>query len=427
MKFNIGSLVRIKTSNTEYEGIVLPSSTKEILFLKLRNGYNAGFSIKSLKSLKEIVDISYEKKQAKVQKQNPKLPKVAIITTGGTIASKIDYKTGAVAPLTKPEELLSSLPELKKKINVSKIISPVSIFSEDMTYKEWQKIAIFIAKELNEGNVGAIVAHGTDTLHYTAAALTFMLEDLSKPVALVGSQRSSDRGSFDGAENILCAAEYAKSDIAEVSVIMHASSSDNKCFALPATKARKMHTSRRDAFRPINAFPYAEISPDGKINPLINFNKRTNKKVKADTRFEPKIALIKIHPSISADILDFYISKGYQGIIIEGTGLGHLPLRFFEKNKPWVQALKRAKQHDIVVCMTSQCLYGRVDPFVYDSGRLLKELDVIYLEDMLPETAFVKLGCLLGRFKNHKKVRELMPKNWKGELNSKLAANQFLY
>ncbi len=422
MKFKIGSNVRVKSKNTEYSGEVLPSTDKDTLFLKLENGYNVGLSIKSISSSSSAKTPKKAKKSQKSEKQNPKLPKISVITTGGTIASKVEYKTGAVAPLESPEELLSSVPQLKKKVNIADVISPISILSENVKFEDWQKLAEFVARELNEGKEGVIVLHGTDTMHYTAAALSFMLENLNKPVAIVGSQRSSDRGSFDGAENLLCAAEYAKSDIAEVSVIMHSSSSDNKCFAIPGTKARKMHTTRRDAFRPINAFPYAEITPAGKITKISKFNKKSKGKVQANTLFEPKIALLKIHPEISPDILNYYVDKGFKGIILEGTGMGHMPL-----NDSWKSALKIAKRRNIFIGMTSQCLYGITNSNVYQTGRELEELGVVYLKDMLPETAFVKLGCILGRTRNFIQVKELMLQNLSNEFNSRLTKTQYLY
>ncbi len=423
MKFKIGSNVKVKSKGTEYSGEVLPSTDNETLFLKLENGYNVGLAIKSISSSSSLKSAKKSSKNPKKQeKQNPKLPKISIITTGGTIASKVEYKTGAVAPLESPQELLSSVPQLKKKINIADVISPISILSENVTFEDWQKLAEFVARELNEGKEGVIVLHGTDTMHYTSAALSFMLENLNKPVAIVGSQRSSDRGSFDGAENLLCAAEYAKSDIAEVSVIMHASSSDNKCLAIPGTKARKMHTTRRDAFRPINSFPFAEITPAGKITKIFDYNKKSKGKVNVNISFEPKIALIKIHPEISADILNFYIDKGFKGIIFEGTGMGHMPL-----NDSWKSALRIAKRRNIFIGMTSQCLYGTTNPNVYQTGRELEELGIVYLKDILPETAFVKLGCILGRTNNFVKVKELMLQNLKGEFNSRLTKSQYLY
>ena len=147
MKYSAGSFVKIKTKDSEYQGTILPSSTSETVFLKLNNGYNAGFSAKSIKSMSVLKSSEIQKPKSKITSQNPKLPKISFITTGGTIASRVDYKTGAVAPLTKPDDILSAVPELRKKVNISKIVSPFSIFSEDMTYKEWQKLATFAAKK----------------------------------------------------------------------------------------------------------------------------------------------------------------------------------------------------------------------------------------------------------------------------------------
>lgn len=130
-----------------------------------------------------------------------------------------------------------------------------------MKPKHWIKIAHEVAKSLNSGDSGVVVAHGTDTMGYTAAALSFMLRDLGKPVILVGAQRSSDRPSSDAAMNLICSVRMSTSDVAEVMVVMHGETGDTYCLAHRGTKVRKMHTSRRDAFRSINDVPIAKVWP----------------------------------------------------------------------------------------------------------------------------------------------------------------------
>ena len=274
-----------------------------------------------------------------------------------------------------------------------------------------------------------IITQGTDLLHYTSAALSFFLQNLNKPVALTYSQRSIDRGSTDAHLNLICAARYAISDIAEIALIGHKNLDDNICLAMPGTKVRKMHTSRRDTFKIINSTPIAEIPSDLKqeIKILKNFKARdNNKKVKLDTAFSEKTALIKIYPGQNPNILNWYAEQGYKGIILELTGLGHVPGKSSTKN--WIPTIKKLINKGIIICGTAQTLYGRLNPNVYSAGRELQKSNLIFLKDMLPETALIKLSHILGhksisrlgKKQRYEKVRQEMLNNKAGELNLKL-------
>jgi len=292
-------------------------------------------------------------------------------------------------------------------------------FSEEMNFKDWQKIAKTCEDLLNDPNIqGVIVTHGTDFLHYTSAALSFMLGKLNKPVVLTYSQRSIDRASSDANLNLICSAFVAgMSDIAEVVLVGHADSEDNFCYALPGTKVRKMHTSRRDAFKAINGKPLAKIFPDGKLEVLEKYNKRNNgKKVKVDKNIEENIALVKFYPGQSPGILDYYHKKNYKGVVLELSGIGNASPEFITK-------IKELSSKGMIFCGTSQCINGRVDGLVYSSGRKLIEAGVIYLGDMLSETALVKLGWVLGHLdwlKSKEKIKEKMLENIAGELSNRL-------
>jgi len=288
-----------------------------------------------------------------------------------------------------------------------------------MEFRDWAKIAKIAVKELNDNNVrGVIVTHGTDFLHYTSSALSFMLRKIGKPVVLTYSQRSSDRGSSDARLNLLCAARAAISDIAEVMLVGHATTNDDFCYALPGTKCRKMHTSRRDTFKAINAKPLAKIWID-RIEPITGYKKRQKQKTELDAVFEEKVALIKFYPGQNPDILDYYAKKGYKGIVIEMSGLGHV---ITEGKKSWIPKLKSLIAKDIVICAAPQTLYGRLDSYVYSPGRELEKIGVLYLGDILPETALVKLGYVLGHkeWKTKEKIKEMMLENIAGEFNLKL-------
>lgn len=426
--YSAGDRVQIKSKGEIYTGIVSQESNSKNLLLRLDSGYSLGVKLGKGTNVKVLVKAQQKINSNIEVKQNSDLPKIAVISTGGTIASKVDYKTGAVSPISKPEELLALVPELMNIVNITKVSQPFAVFSEDMGAKEWQRLAKEVADELNKGNSGVIVTHGTDTLHYTAAALSFMLRNLSKPVAVVGGQRSSDRGSFDGALNLICGAHFAKSDVAEVAVVMHGTMEDNFCLVNRGTKVKKLHSSRRDAFRPVNEIPLGRMWKDGTFEVLNKeYNKRSDGKVIADTKFEEKVTLIKFYPGADPDILKYFVRKGYKGIIIEATGLGQVATNPVAKNKSWLPAIKAAIKKKVFVGFSSQTIYGRVDPYVYSSARKLQEAGVVFLEDMLSETALVKLSWVLGHTKNLDEAKKFMLLNIAGEINSKLEPRGFLY
>ena len=417
-----GDYVEIHLTKLIYEGILLevPETEKGVVLLKLDSGYNIGFSRKDILKIVLVKKAKEKKEEIEIKKDSSK-PNIAFVITGGTIASRLDSKTGGVHPLQNSEDLFKFYPDVFSKVNVSKVEIPFMKASEDMDFKDWQKIAKTVVELLNDSNIqGIVITHGTDTLHYTSAALSFFIKNLNKPIALTYSQRSSDRASSDADLNLQCGSLVAISDIAEVSLVGHASSNDDFCYAMPGAKVRKLHTSRRDAFKVINGKPFAKVFPD-KIEILSEYNLRNKNKAKLDDKFEEKVALIKIYPGQEADILDYYAKKGYKGIVLEMTGLGQVPTK--KARNSWTAKLKEVQSKGIVICATSQCINGRVDPLVYSNGREILATGVIYLEDMLSETALVKLGWILGHSewkKNKKMIKEKMLENISGELNNRM-------
>lgn len=425
-KISIGSRIQVKKGKETFEGILMPriSGDETSLILKLDSGYNVGIKVDSSTKIKKIGKAIKLGVIPKIKiKPKKGLPNVSIISTGGTIGTHVDYVTGGVFMTRTPEEILTTTPELQDIVNIKRTLNPFTIASEDMDYTHWQTLAKLTAKELNTGIDGVIITHGTDTLHFTSAALSFMLKNLTKPVVVVGAQRSPDRGSFDGSLNLICSAQLiAKSDIGEVCLVMHGSINDTYCFAHRGTKVRKMHTSRRDAFRSINTNPIAKIFKDGKVEYLNKYRKRKDSKVEADTKFEPKVALIKAFTT-PPDIIDWYIEKKFKGLIIEGTGLGHVPTE--NKKFSWIPFIKKAVENGIFVGMTSQCLFGRVNSYVYRNLRIACRAGAVYLEDMLPEVAYVKLGYVLGHVKKRDEVKEMMLKNISGEITKRSEIKTF--
>ncbi len=420
MSAKAGDKVKVIFPDREYEGIFLESSQPQIIMLKLGTGYNIGFNKKDILELEVLEKFSEKKEKFELKKDDEK-PNIAMIITGGTIAAKLNPKKGGVDWLDTPESLFKFYPEIFEKVNVLKVEVPFMKASEDLDFHDWQKIARCAKELLNDSNIsGIIVTHGTDFLHYTSAALSFFLRNLSKPVVLTYSQRSIDRASSDANLNLQCSALAAISDISQVMLVGHASSNDDFCYAMPGTKVRKLHTSRRDAFKIVNSKPIAKIYPD-KIEVVSKYKKRTNKKIKLDTKFEEKVALVKIYPGQSPNILDYYLENKYKGIVLEMSGLGHAPTK--RAREGWTNKLKEVQKEGLVVCAVSQCIYGRTDALVYSNGREILETGVIYLEDMLAETAFVKLGWVLGHEewnKNKEKVKEMMLKNFAGEISERL-------
>jgi len=427
-ELKIGSYAELKTKKGDFRCTILESPTSEIILVKLDSGYNIGVKeedILDVKIIKKNEDIKEkENKEAKQKKSSKELPNIVLIATGGTISSRLDTKTGAVTPLTNPEELFVIYPELLNIVNVSKVEIPFMKASENMESDDWTKLAEIVEKYLNDKNIdGIILTHGTDFLAYTGAALSFALKNLNKPIVLTYSQRSSDRASSDARLNLICAARAAASEIAEVMLVGHANSSDDYCYALLGSKVRKMHTSRRDTFRPINTEPLAKVFPD-KIQILGEYRaKDKSKKVELIGKFSDKVALVKFYPGQDPEILEYYLKNGYKGIVVEMSGLGHVLTR--GKNN-WLPKLRKVIREGLVVCGAAQTLYGKLDPFVYSVQREIQDTGVIFLRDILPETALVKMSWCFGNFKDKNKVVEKMLENVTKEYNFKLSEEQFL-
>ncbi|BCU71171.1 Glu-tRNA(Gln) amidotransferase subunit GatD [Stygiolobus caldivivus] len=409
-----GDTIEIIKNGLRIRGIIMPSysSTDDILVLKLDNGYNIGITVDSINEIRVLQKGRKKDEGRKEEKKEiEKESEVTIISTGGTIVSKIEYDTGAVRPALTTEEILEFMPEINEiaKINATILFS---ILSENMKPEYWVKIANEVKIRLDKGAKGIVIAHGTDTMTYTASALAFSLKSLTGPVVLVGSQRSSDRPSSDAPINLFTAVLVAKNaPFAEVVVNMHGESSDTYTLVHRGVKVRKMHTSRRDAFQTINDLPLAKVYyRERKLEMLREDYLKKSETNEVDPKFEPSVFLLKYYPGLSPDIVDYLVSKGIKGIIIEGTGLGHTSSDFYE-------AFRRATKDGVFVGMTSQCLFGRVNMNVYTTGRLLQDAGVVPLEDMLPETALVKLMWVLAHEKDLDKVKELMLTNFVGEIN----------
>ncbi len=417
---SIGDKVTLKTRDKDWTGNVLESHDSEVILLKLESGYNIGILEDTVLDVKVLLKAKPVEKKEHSFEKNSKLKNIAMIITGGTISSRLDPKTGAVK-WTSVEDLFSIAPELKEICNITKIEKPFMKGSEDMSMKYWAEIAEIAGKLLNDDEIdGLMITHGTDTLHYGSAALSFFLGKLNKPVAFTYSQRSIDRGSTDAHLNLICAAKYAISDIAELVIVGHENLDDKYCLAMPGTKVKKLHSSRRDAFKVINSEPFARISKE-EFHILREFNARNKNKITIEAKYTPYVALVKVYPGQNPEILDFYKKQGYRGIVLETTGLGHVPGSDSDNN--WWPTIKKLTKDGMTICATAQTVYGSLNMNVYSTGRELEKTGIISLKDMLSETAFMKLSWVLGHktwSKDSEKIKEEMLKNQIGEFNEKL-------
>ncbi len=415
---------KISTTRGNFEGTVLPRSENDDdthIVLKIITGYNIGIDTNTIVNM---IETGYQKANYKIpEKEFPytkNKPNVKLFGTGGTIASRLDYRTGAVIPAFSPGELYGAVPELADICNLT-TEKVFAVFSENMGPKQYKTLAIAIGKEIENGIDGIIIGHGTDTLGHTAAALTFMIQNPPVPIVLVGSQRSSDRPSSDAARNLIHSAYTAgHSDIAEVMVCMFGPTSDEYGFLHRGTRVRKMHSSYRSTFRTIGDIPLATVS-DNNVNLIKKTynHRRKDRKVNILPFFEEKVTIVYYYPNMQPDIINMLVDNGYKGIVIAGTGLGHV-------NKPLYEALERATKKGVCVYMTVQTLWGYVNMFVYDTGRDLMNKGVIPTENMLPEVAYIKLAWALGQTNDIEKVKKIMLTPINDEITPKEPYNGYL-
>jgi glutamyl-tRNA(Gln) amidotransferase subunit D len=408
-----GDVVEVRTAGQVYRGVLMPHhdfSDGSIMTLKLANGYNVGLRAVEGTEVKLVSKKETRSSTKRAMPRDSSKRDVAVISTGGTIASYVDYRTGAVHPAKSAEELVFSVPELMGLCNVrAKVL--YSILSENMKVTHWQGLARAVAEELNSGAVGVIVPHGTDTLGFTSAALSFMLRNLTGPVVCVGSQRSSDRPSSDATTNLLAATRLClEGDLGEVVALMHGETSDSYCLAHRGTKVRKMHSSRRDAFKSVNAEPIAKVE-----GPVLTFNghhqRRSPGPVELFDKIDGRASLLHFYPGFEADHFET-IARHVKGVVVAGTGLGHV-------SEEIVGSIRRATKDGVHVVVTTQCLQGAVNLNVYSTGRDMLAAGALPVGDMLPETAYVKLMWAMGQTDDPDEIRKIMLTDIAGEITDR--------
>ncbi len=422
---SIGEEIEVRRGGQIYRGFLMARyefGDPEIIVLKLANGYNIGVRVDDRTSIIRLTEArkpSFNPPPPPQPKEN--LPRVMIISTGGTIASRIDYRTGGVRAALSAADLISIVPEIAEIANVSAEVL-MQVYSENLNPSHWTKMAVRVNQLIQDGYEGVVIAHGTDTMGYTAAALSFALLKVPIPVVLVGAQRSSDRPSSDAATNLIAAVEVAaKAPFGEVVVCMHGWHSDDSILIHRGTRVIKLHTSSRGAFQSINAEPLAVKTPFGLKLLSKQYNPRHGDGYTFQPFFDERAMLIKFFPGMKPEVLEILVERlGLRGLILEGTGLGHVASSF-------IDVIKQLTCRGIFVGMASQCKFGRVNMNVYDNGRDLMRAGAVPLNDMLAETALVKLMWVLGKIGERtdiEQVRTLMLTNLAGEIGNRTVLQQ---
>lgn len=409
-----GARLSVVKDGRESVGTLMPHhefSDPDVLILKMKSGYNVGIRIDDSAQITVLeMPVERVRKDAEIEFKKG-LPKLVLIGTGGTIASYVDYRTGAVHPALSTSDMVNAVPEIRDIANIDARVL-FSIFSENMDIDHWQELAKAVVEEIDKGADGIIIPHGTDTMGYTAAALSFMLGDISKPVVLVGAQRSSDRPSSDASSNLMACARFCtKANRAGVYVVMHDTPGDDSFAVHLGPRVRKMHTSRRDAFHSINAAPIAHLDRDGKMQVMIDGPVVSDAKVEAKVGMEKACVLLQYYPGMDPALFEDIFMRS-KGVVISGSGLGHV-------NSNMVPLIKKACDNGTVVVMTSQCLNGRTNLNVYNTGRDMLAAGAITVLDMLPETAYVKLMWALANTSSVEEAKKLMQTPLAGEMSDR--------
>ena len=410
-KVEVGDLIKI-TSELTFSGILMPryeSGDEDHIVLKLKSGYNIGIEFEKIEKLEKIGKADTQSEDSQSVEKDETLPKILLLSTGGTIASKVDYRTGAVTPALSASELYEAVPEIAEIANVDAEVL-FSEYSENLQPEHWLEIAKKVDSVADSDYAGIIIAHGTDTMHYSSAFLSFALSGFKKPIALVGSQRSSDRPSSDAALNLIAAAKFlVKTESTGIFVVMHQNESDDAIACHFGTRVRKNHTSKRSAFQTVGSEPAFVIYEDKILKntqkeffDINDYNPRIN--------LDKKVALVKYHPGFDSEIIESLIRLQYRAIIFEGTGLGHV-------GKTMYDSIRKAKESGMFLGMTSQCIDGRVSMTVYESGRDLLDMGITPLENMIPEVALVKAMWVSGNSKSYDEMKKMMLENYSSEFS----------
>lgn len=335
---------------------------------------------------------------------------VLLIYTGGTIGMKTDAQSGALIPFdfNSIYEEFPSLKGLNIDIDILSI-NPV-IDSSNVSPKNWIDIATII-KENYARYDGFVVLHGTDTMSYTASAISFMLENLSKPVVFTGSQIPIGILRTDGHENLITAIEIAGSKVANRALVPEVCLYfQNKLFR--ANRTTKQSAEALNAFRSDNYPPLAEVGVNISYNtPYIYKPTTYPEELIVASELETKVVIVKLFPGIDESVFNAILSvKDLRAIVLETFGSGNAPT-----NKWFIEAIKRAIDSGVLILNTTQCSNGQVSMSLYETGLKLQKAGVLCGYDMTTEAAITKLMYILGKNITAKERIKLLTQSLKGE------------
>ncbi|MDP6899967.1 MAG: Glu-tRNA(Gln) amidotransferase subunit GatD [Candidatus Thalassarchaeaceae archaeon] len=415
-----GARVRIIAATpggeVSHDGYLLSPASPGHVTVKLDNGYNVTFAEDEVSTITPLggTATTSESLNADIV-EDSELPEVWILHTGGTIASKVDYVTGAVTARFEPEELLDAVPELAQHARI-RTVKLGNMWSDDIRSRHWNLMMASTKEAFDAGAAGVVITHGTDTMHYSAAAAAFSWagngERPPGRIVFTGSQRSSDRGSTDGTENLLAAVHWAAHGPAPTGeqgdasvIVMHANSDDGVCSVLPGCASRKFHSSRRDAFQGINANPIGKIivSRGGNCTIETATSTPTRPVASAPLNFSDDVRILQLMAGahMFADQIEFANSAGYDAILLHGTGLGHLPIENPNGDSPendsMLSAVKDFCGNGGIAVMVTQCIHGPIHMDVYSKGRDQQALGILGNQATTsPDAALIKLHFLLS-------------------------------
>lgn len=324
--------------------------------------------------------------------------KIALLYVGGSIGMKVNKKTGRIEPITSLQEIHRFLPELQADVSLE-FFSVTNVGSSDITPDHWVEIATKIKQVYNKFD-GFVVVHGTHTMSYTASALSFALQGLSKPVVLTGALLPINDITGDGRMNLTFAIRAAQLDIAEVCVVLGPQ-------VLRGTRAKNVERSYLQTFQSPKIAPLADFSTTVSLHK--DRTVRRKRALQCVPQFDPNIVQITMHPGVNNAYLDALLDAKPHGIILRAYGPGMLP----DTLTPWLQKVTVA---NIPIVITSQLFRGRIDLHCYRKQLNLQELGVISGKDMLLECATVKLMWGLTQKKTMHQLRDFMEKSIVGEL-----------
>lgn len=347
-------------------------------------------------------------KKAKTQRSA-----VLLIYTGGTIGMKEDPSDGTLKPFDF-SSLMEEVPELRKfGLDIDTYSFSPLIDSSDVEPSLWQSLATLI-RERYDKYLGFVILHGTDTMAYSASALSFMLDNLDKPVIFTGSQLPVGQPRTDGKENLISAVEIAtardlqgKAIVPEVCIYFNSR-------LLRGNRSVKVNATGFDAFGSPNYPPLATAGISIKYNSsYIHYPQNGHKSFAIHTSLDTRVSILKIHPGITEQaVRDILLGSGTRAVILETYGAGNAI------SKDWfLRIVREADRMGKVLLNVTQCLSGDVDMDIYATGRNLKDAGVISGHDTTTESALGKLFYLMGNYDDNAKVKALLEKNLKGEIS----------